>query len=249
MTNDSTGHNAVIRAAIVASLLMVVFGLTYRVLAARLLIPASNTPLDPNVLEVFPMQIADWTGHDTPLEEAVLREIGAEASINRLYRRGAGSESVSLFIAASGIAVGTLVGHAPEICNVWSGYTLIYDHPAQLPLGNQMNLSCKVLQFSRKGLLETEKRTVLYYYVADGQCYGDRSSLRSRVRHGSSMVRCVAQVQIVASTVSLEDDSTMGLVSGFAVDSASFIVRLFEEITRDSHAAPSPNTQGKENRQ
>ena len=237
MISDNPNRKAAIAAAIAASLLMLVFGLTYRVLAAQMPTPTGTSPLDPDALAGFPRQIGDWKGQNVPLDEAVLREIGADASINRLYSRGRGSELVSLFIAASGVTVGTLVGHQPEICNVWSGYPLTYDRSTELLLDNGTNLPCRILQFSRGGPLDTEKRTVLCYYMADSEFCGNRYVLRSRVQHRQSMVHCLAQVQIVASSKeALDADSMIKIVSDFAIDSAPSIAELFAHIQNNQSA-------------
>jgi len=236
MTSENLNRRSVVAAAITASFMILILGLTYRVLAARLLTPVSNSPIDPNALEGFPMQIGDWTGEDVPLDEAevILDKICAEASINRRYSRDNGKGFVSLFIAASGTIAGTMVGHAPEVCNVLSGYSLVDQRFVELPIGDGTKLACKIVQFSRDAQLECKEKTVLYYYMADGQCYGDRSALRSKVRRGPSMVHCVAQVQIAAQAEgTLTTDSTVRIVSNFAVDSASLIADLFEHIQRD----------------
>jgi len=238
MTSDNLNRRPVIAAAITAGFLILILGLTYRVLAARLLTPMSKTPIDSTALERFPMQIGDWTGEDIPLDEAevILDKIYAEASINRLYSRDNGVESISLFIAASGVTAGTMVGHPPEVCNVRSGYTLMDQRFVELPLGDEMKLPCRIVQFFRGSLLDAEKKIVLYYYVADGQFCGDRSQLRSRVKRGSNMVNCIAQVQIIASSKgTLTTDSMVRIVSDFAVDSASSIAELFEHIQKDQN--------------
>jgi hypothetical protein len=186
------------------------------------------------------MQIGDWTGQDVPLDEAILRTIGADAFINRRYTRRPGSESVSFFIAASGVTAGGLVGHAPEICNVYSGYEPGNHRSVKLPLNDGAMLPCKILQFSRGGALDPEKKTVLYYYMADGQFCGDRSVLRARVRRGPSMVHCVAQVQVAASSAETATaDSATRLVCAFAADSASSIAQLFEDLEKDRSSSQS----------
>jgi len=235
MISDNPNRRPVVVATIAASLLMLILGLTYRLLAARLLTPVSETPINPAALEGFPMAIADWTGHDVPLDEAeaILRTIGADAFINRRYLRRSGSESVSLFIAASGVAGGTLVGHGPEICNVYSGYKPGNHRSVELPLNDGTMLPCRILQFSRGSLSVAEHKRVLYYYMADGQPCGSRSVLRYKVRRGPSVVRCVAQVQMAASsTETMAADSAERIVSEFAVDSASSIARLFKDIEK-----------------
>lgn len=249
MTSGKPNHMPVLIAAVAASFLMLIFGLTYRVLAAGLSAPLSMIPIDSAALEPFPMQIADWTGEDIPLDEAeaILDKIHGEASINRRYSRNNGVESVSLFIAASGTTAGTLVGHPPEVCNVVAGSTLTDQRSVELPLDDATKLPCEVLQFSRSRSLDGEKKTILYYYMADSQFYGNRAHLTWRVRRGPTMVHCVAQVQIVAcSTRTPPADVMTDIVSEFAIDSASATVELFRRIVADlrsgqSHKAPEGN--------
>jgi hypothetical protein len=246
MTNRPQGRERVVIAAIAASFLMLIFGLTYRALAAGVSAPLSKTPIDPAALEPFPMQIADWTGEDIPLDEAevIMGKIHAEASINRRYSRANGAKAVSLFIAASGTTAGTLVGHLPEICNVMAGSTLTDQRSVELPLKDATKLPCSILQFSRSRPLDGEKKTVLYYYMADSRFYGKYSQLRWQVRRGPTMVHCIAQVQIVASSTNQGSaDGTTALVSQFAADSASAVVEMFQRIeesqrSRESRKAP-----------
>ena len=241
MTSENLNRRPVVAAAITAGFLLLILGLTYRVLAARLSTPLSKTPINPAALDGFPLQIHDWTGEDVPLDETILDKINAEASINRLYSRDNGAESISLFIAASGVTAGIMVGHPPEICNVMSGYQLLDQRFIELILESGTKLPCTILQFYRGGSLIQERKTILYYYMADEQFCGDRSVLRSKVRRGPSMVNCIAQVQIAASSRGTLADSATKLVSDFAVDSASSIADLFEHI-REDQRADSPRT-------
>lgn len=237
--NPNTKCRPAVVAAIAASLLVFISGLTYRVLAARLLTPTSNSPIDTNALEGFPMQIGDWTGQDLPLDETIPRQIGADAYINRRYSHRSGIGSVSLFIAATGVTR-MLVGHPPEVCNVVAGSTLTDDQSMELPLDDGTMLPCRILQFSRGSALDPEKKTVLYYYMADSQFCGDRSALRSKVRRGSNIVNCVAQVQIAASSAETATaDSATRLACAFAADSASSITMLFEDLEKDRNSRQS----------
>lgn len=241
MINDNPNSKCrpAVAAAITASFMILILGLTYRVLAARLLTPVSNSPIDPNALDGFPMQIGDWTGQDLPLDETIPRQIGADAYINRRYSHRSGIGSVSLFIAATGVTR-MLVGHPPEICNVVAGSTLTDDQSVELPLDDGTMLPCRILQFSRGSVLDPEKKTVLYYYMAEGQFCGNRSALRSKVRRGSNIVNCVAQVQIAASSAETATaDSATRLACAFAADSASSITMLFEDLEKDRSSSQS----------
>ena|GEM_PF-417691 len=227
MKNQPAGQRQVILAAFVAGLLTFLFGKTYYALAAQVSGPVDKTPIDPAALEQLPRQIGDWTGQDIPVDEAIRDRTGADAIINRRYVRPYSPESVGLYVA-SGVSARALVGHRPEVCFIASGWTLMDRHRMELPLADGTELPCSVFQFSR-GMLDTERTTVLHYYIVDGEYCGDVSLLRKKVWRGSRMVDYATQVQIVVSTEILTTELTMKLVSGFAVDSASSILRLFED--------------------
>lgn len=238
MVNNKSSHKPVVLASITTTVLMLIFGLTYRILEARLLTPLSNIPINSTALDEFPLQIHDWTGQDCPINEAeiIMDKICAEACINRLYLCN-DKRSVLLFIAASGVTEGTMVGHAPEICNVVNGYQLVNQSYMDLTIDNVSNLSCKILRFERDRSFGSEKKVVLYYYMADGQFCGTRSQLRRQVRLGSKMINCIGQVQIAASTKeTVGIDSTIKIVSDFAVESAPMIAELFKSIQKNQVA-------------
>lgn len=226
-TNDTPTRRPVIVSAIAASFLMLVFGLTYRVLAARLEAPLNTTPISPAVLARLSLEIDDWTGQDVPLDEATVRATDTDAHLNRRYSRRNGLESLSLYVA-SGIKARDLMPHRPEVCYTGAGWTLVGRRRTELPLSDGTKLPCNILQFSR-GALNTQKIVVLDYYIVDGQYCADVSLLRSKAWRGSGTVRYVAQVQIATSiTAIMTNDSAAKLVSEFAVDSASSIAHLFE---------------------
>jgi EpsI family protein len=231
--NDKLNRQAVVVAAVVASFLMLVFGLGYRVLATRLAAPVNTTPVALAALERFPLQIGGWTGQDIPMDEAVVRATDTDAHINRRYSRHNGLESVWFYVAC-GVRARDLMTHRPEVCYTGSGWTLTDRRALKLPLNNDgTELPCEVFQFSR-GALNTEKVAVLDYYIVDGQYCRDVSLLRSKAWRGSGTVRYVAQVQIVTSlTANLTADSAERIVSDFAVESASPISRLFEGAEED----------------
>ncbi len=231
MISDNANRRLVVVAAIAASLLILIFDLTYRVLVAPLEFFVNKTPIDPAALERFPLQIGGWTGQDVPVDEAIVDATGTDAYINRRYSRSGGLESVLLYVA-SGVAARALVSHRPEVCHVAAGWTLVDHRSMELPLNDGIKLPCSVFQFSRGGF-NTGKRTVLCFYIVEGQYCGDVSLLRSKAWRGSGTVRYAAQVQIVASSESLTADSATRLVSAFAVDSASSIARLFEALEKD----------------
>jgi hypothetical protein len=190
------------------------------------------------------MQIGSWIGEDVPLDDAVARRTGSDAHISRRYSRPDGSGSVSLYIAC-GVRPDEVVAHRPAGCYVAAGWTFVSRQAVELQLNGEERLPCSILQFSRKGLVE-EKVAVLHYFIADGQPLSDVPWLQSRIWRIFGRANCVAQVHIVASTRDPGSDSTAGLITTFALDSASSVTRLFESIGKDRGSKESRLVAGRE---
>jgi EpsI family protein len=228
ISHDKPNHRPVIVAAVVAGILMLSFGLMHRVLAAKLAAPSDKTPIDPNVLAAFPVQIGSWAGRDVPLDEAIVRATDTDARINRLYTRQNGLQSVSFYVAC-GVQARDLMPHRPEVCYTGNGWALVTRSSMELPMSDGKRLPCNVIQFSR-GSLNAQKVVDLDYYLVDGEYCADVSLLRSKAWRGSGAVGYVAQVQIVSPiTETMTGDAATRLVSSFAVESAPFVVKMFEK--------------------
>lgn len=237
MTSDNKNRRLVVVAAIAASFLILVFGLTHRVLVARLVVFENKTPIDPATLERFPLQIGGWTGQDVPMDEAIVGAAGTAAHINRRYSRSSGLESVWLYVAC-GVKANRVLCRRPPACYTALGFSLVDRRSMELPLNDGTKLPCSVFQFFPGGL-GTQKVTVLHYLIADGQYFGDISVPLLQAGRGIRAVGYVAQVQIVALTESLTADSSTRLVSAFAVDSALSIAQLFEALKEDRSSGES----------
>jgi EpsI family protein len=242
MESKTSDRRPAIAAAVAASCMMLVFGLVYRVLAARLEGPVDSTPISPAALARFPLRIGDWTGEDVPLDEEVVRATDTDAHLNRRYSRNGGLEAVSFYIA-SGVKARDLMPHRPEVCYAGAGWTLTDRRSAELPLRDSARLPCSIMQFSR-GALNTQKVVVLDYYLVDGQYCADVSLLRSKAWRGSGAVRYVAQVEIIAPlTATLNAEAAAKTVSDFAVESAALTASLFDDpgtnqSEGESHESP-----------
>jgi EpsI family protein len=219
--------NQVVVAAVVAAFLMVAFGIGHRVLAARLAAPGNATPISSEALAGLPMQIGDWTGLEAPIDEAIVRATDTDAHVSRRYVRN-NAESVYLWIAA-GVKARDLMPHHPEVCYTGSGWTVVGHDVVEVPLDDDVTLSCSGYLFSR-GSFNLEKVLVLYYYIVDGQYSHDVSLLRSKAWRGSGTVDYVAQVQVVTSIGAMMTvEEAKKTASEFIGASASLIAQRFEE--------------------
>jgi len=165
MKNGSINRGPVIGAAVAAGFLMLVLGVAYRVLAARLAGGVSATPISSAELQRLPLQIGGWTGLEAPLDEAIVAATDTDAHLSRRYSRHSASESVWLYIA-SGVNARDLMPHRPEVCYTGQGWTLIDRQFVELPLDNETTLPCNCFRFSR-GALNTKEVVVLDYYIVD----------------------------------------------------------------------------------
>jgi len=232
MTSEKLDRRPIV-AAISASLLMLIFGLTRLVLATILDTPVTTVPIAPDALDGLPLQIGDWTGVDVPLDKSIVRRTDSDVHINRRYSRGNGLGSISLYVCC-GVNIRRLIVHSPQACYPANGWTLADRRSLVLPLNDRIKLPCSIFQFIRGEVNPTEM-TVLHYFITDGQYHDSISELRSKLWHVFSSVQWVAQVQIVASTAALTEGSAKTLVCDFAVDSASSIAELFEHIQKDQN--------------
>ncbi len=232
-SSHSPRRRPVIVAAVVAVFLMLISGVGYRVLAARLEAPVNSLSISPDAFKKLPLHIGDWKGQDVALDEAIVRATDTDAHLNRRYLRQNALDSIGLYIAY-GARARDLMPHRPEVCYTGAGWTLVDRHSMDLPLSDGIKLPCRILQFKR-GTLNTEKTIVLDYYIVDGQYCGDVSLLRSKAWRGSGTIEYVAQVQIIAPFAANQAaDSEVRSVSDFAIESAPFIIELFENSQEDN---------------
>jgi hypothetical protein len=239
MMIENRNHPATI-AAITASSVILVFGLFSHIVIVRLDGPATGRPVAPDALRVLPLEIGDWKGEDVVMDEAIVRAAGTDAHVSRRYSRKGGTESVEIFVACNFSAC-TRVIHRPEVCYPSSGWTTLENRQVELPLGDGTKLPCSLFRFSR-GSLEGTDATVLHYYIADGQPYGNLSVIGPRYWRLAGRVAYVARVLINTSNWGLSPDSAETIVSDFAVDSAPPLAQLFEALVAERQSGDLRDT-------
>jgi EpsI family protein len=223
-----SGRRSVLVAGAGTVLLLVLSGVGYRVVADYLARPGNSLPLPPGTLARLPLRLGGWHGRDEALDEAVVEATDTDDQLSRVYARGQGAESVSLFVAY-GVRARDLAPHRPEVCYPGSGWTLEGGSPADLPLSDGSTLPCRILRFSRAGLTARQV-TVLNYYIVDGRYCPDISAIRARAWRGQAGVRYLAQVQIISPGGGGSADAAGAAVSAFATDSALAIRALLPDV-------------------
>lgn len=218
-----------VAAVIVASVLMLMFGLAHHIVATRICAPLRKTPICSGALTQLPLKIGMWVGEEVPLDEAIERRTDADSLINRRYSRHNSQEAVTLYIAC-GVNSDELLRHHPENCYSGAGWLLADRRARDLTPADGTILPCTVLEFVRNRL-DVERITTLMYVIVDGQVYGDIPAVRWKVWRRHSDVRYAAEVQIIASVGSAGVDMAEQIVRDFAAASFPSIARLFDSIT------------------
>ena len=216
-------------AVLVAMVLLLGSGVGYRAVASRHAHWVAILALPAGTLGQLPLQLSGWSGHDRPLEVRTVEILDADDYLNRVYKTGRG-EAVTLFVAvrrrdvAYGVPARDLVPHRPQVCYPAHGWTPddTFTDVIQVPDGS--SLPVRILRFHR-GEVETQRVTVLSYYIIDGQRSHSPSQLRPAGWRPKGVVRYVAQVEIARGD-SAAGRSAEGLVRAFAAESASEILTL-----------------------
>ena len=193
-----TGKIPVCFSWILAVLLLVSSGVTYRVLASRLKLVV-DTPIElPVPLSSFPKQVGPWTGEDMPIPPNIQRAAGNDAFLNRLFINKLGNQWANVYIAYTAHPR-TMMGHRPQICYVAGGW--VHDGTE---LTNETSsigraIPCLLHRFRRPSP-ETEETVVLNFYIVNGRLTSDErvfSGVGFRTPNiDGNPARYVTQVQI-----------------------------------------------------
>ena len=183
---------------IMAVLLLVSSGITYRVLASRLKLVV-DTPIElPVPLSDFPLQIGQWTGEDVPIPPNIQRAARNDASLNRLFINKSSNEWVNIYIAYTAHPR-TMLGHRPVICYVAGGWVHEGTEPTSVVSSTGREFPCLLHRFHRP-YPETEETIVLNFYIVNGQLTSDErvfSGVGWRTPNiNGNPARYVTQVQI-----------------------------------------------------
>ena len=183
---------------ILAVLLLVSSGVTYRVLASRLKLVV-ETPVElPVPLSSFPKDIGDWTGEDVPISLNIQRAAKNDAFLSRLFVNKLNKQWANIYIAYTA-RPRTMLGHQPQICYVASGWVHEGTERTTVTSSTGREFPCLLHRFHRP-YPETEETVVLNFYIVNGQITSDErvfSGVGWRTPNiNGDPARYVTQVQI-----------------------------------------------------
>ena len=180
-----------------AVLLLISSGITYRLLASRILDGKGPIQL-PVPLSAFPIEIGDWRGKDVPIPDNVQKVAGNDDFLNRLYINKATGQWVNVYVAFCA-RPGTMLGHRPDICYTGGGWVRDGTQSSEVTSNSGTKIPCLTHRFYWPSA-ERQERVVLNFYILNGQLTSKESEFSGMAWRtpniGGRLARYVAQVQI-----------------------------------------------------
>jgi len=226
---------------IIAIVLLISSGITYRILASFINDTAINLPLPLNTL---PIVIGDWTGMDIsiPTTTREYMEINfADDYISRRYINTQNHKYADVYIVYCASRPGSMLGHQPRVCYVGNGWIHDNTETSHFLTRQGRVIPCLIHRFYKQTPMY-EEIVVLNFYVVNGELATNQSGFSSvvgrRYNLSRNPARYVSQVQISSllenSIRSAAIDITESILD-FLPDENG-IVRAFEQIRSDSEA-------------
>lgn len=186
---------------VLAVLLLVSAGITYRALASRLK-SVYSTPIKlPVLLSAFPMKINNWVGTDLSIRSTTREYMEKNFADDFLSRRYINSTNnwVDLYVVYCSSRPGGIIGHQPRICYPAGGWIHDSTESSQFISRAGRQIPCLLHRF-HKPAPTYEQTIVASFYILNGQITSDESDfsgpLGRRPNIAGDPARYVAQVQI-----------------------------------------------------
>lgn len=185
-----------------AVILIVISGITYRVLASRLKLLV-DTPISlPLPLSAFPMQIGNWVGKDLSIPNTTkeyMEKNFADDFFSRRYINAESNTWADVYIVYCSSRPGGILGHQPLVCYPAHGWIHDNTESSQFTSRAGQQIPCLIHRFHKPAPMY-DQTVVLNFYILNGQITADEKDfsgiLGRRPNITGDPARYVAQVQI-----------------------------------------------------
>jgi len=157
---------------ILAVLLLISAGVTYRVLASHLKLLVETPVMLPVPLSAFPKQIGYWTGEDVPIPLNIQRVAGSDDFLNRLYKNRSNNQWINVYVNYTAHPR-TMLGHRPRICYVAGGWVHDGTQPDIVTTSAGREFPCLIHRFHRP-TPDLNETVVLNFYIVNGRFTSDQ---------------------------------------------------------------------------
>jgi len=201
LANKAAGRTPLWFVWILAVVLLVSAGVTYRILASDLERFVSKTIKLPVPLSNFPTQIDNWVGEDLPIPNTTkeyMEKNFADDYFSRQYINSVTGAQVGVYVVYCSSRPGGITGHRPRVC--YKGYGWIHDgtETGQFVSRAGQKIPYLIHRFHKPA--QTNQAVVLNFYVLNGKLTADEKDFSGlfgpRLNFAGDMAKYVAQVQI-----------------------------------------------------
>ena len=186
---------------VLAALVLIVSGIAYQVMAARMrsFFAAAGKQLAP--FSAMPMNIGDWVGTELsiPLTTREYMERNfADDYVSRRYVNSRPGTWADVYVVYCSSRPGGILGHRPGVCYPNSGWAADSTEESEITTGLGRRVPCLIHRFHKPSSLQ--ETVVLNFYVVNGTVTtserGFSGLLDKRPNIEGNPARYVAQVQI-----------------------------------------------------
>lgn len=187
---------------VLAVLLLVFAGVTYRVLASHLELSADTAIRLPVPLSTFPLKIGNWVGSDLPIPSTTkeyMEQNFADDFLSRRYINTIVNTWADVYVVYCSSRPGGILGHQPRVCYPAHGWIHDSTEPSQFTTRTGQQINCLIHRF-HKPAPAYEQTVVLNFYILNGRITANENDfsgvLDRRLNIAGDPARYVAQVQI-----------------------------------------------------
>ena len=187
---------------ILAIILLVSAGMTYRILASSLERVVSRTIKLPVPMSEFPLQIGNWSGKDLPIPSTTdeyIKKNFADDYFSRQYINSVTGAQVGVYVVYCSSRPGGIVGHKPQVCYSVNGWTHDSTETEQFISRAGQKIPYLIHRFHKPAPM-TDQAVVLNFYVLNGKLTADENDFSGifgqRLNIAGDLARYVAQIQI-----------------------------------------------------
>ena len=187
---------------ILAVLLLISSGVTYRVLASHLEMLFDTPILLPVPLSAFPIQIGNWVGRDLSIPNTTkeyMERNFADEFLSRRYINATNQTWVDVYIVYCSSRLGGILGHRPRVCYPGGGWIHESTDSSQFISRAGRQIPCLIHRFHKPAPTHGQI-VVLNFYILNGQITTDENYFSGpfgrRPNIAGDPARYVAQVQI-----------------------------------------------------
>jgi len=187
---------------ILAIVLLISAGITYRVLASHLELSADTAINLPVPLSAFPAKVGNWVGSDLPIRNTTkeyMQTHFADDFLSRRYVNAAANAWADVYIVYCSSRPASIAGHQPRVCYPGNGWVHDGTERSQFFSQSGRQILCLIHRFHKPAPMY-EQIVVLNFYILNGQITTEEKDfsglLDRRPNIAGDPARYVAQVQI-----------------------------------------------------